>query len=61
MADRDNHRVVLLNAQLEYVKDLIPTSAGGLYTFAIALDEVTGKLYLASDTNKQISVFQLHD
>ena len=61
VADFSNHRVVLLNAQLEYVKDLIPTSAGGQSTFAIALDEFTGKLYLASDTNKLISVFQLHD
>ena len=62
VAEYGNHRVVLLNSHLEYVKDLIPTSAGGQYTFAIALDEVTGKLYLASDANKQIiSVFQLHD
>ena len=61
VADRDNHRVVLLNAQLESVKHLIPTSAGIRKIFAIALDEHSGKLYVPDDANKQIKVFQLHD
>ena len=61
VADYSNHRVVLLNSQLEYVKNLIPTLTRIRNIFAIALDEYNGKCYVSDDTNKQIYGFQLHE
>ena len=59
VADSGNNRVVLLNSNLEFVKDLIPPSAGINKIFALHLVEQNGKLYVSDNTNSKLTVFQL--
>ena len=59
VADSGNNRVVLLDSNLEFVKDLIPSSAGMKDICALHLVEQHGKLYVSDDTNDKLTVFQL--
>ena len=59
VADRGNNRVVLLDSNLEFVKNLIPPSAGIDGILALHLAEQHGKLYVSNDINHKLSVFQL--
>ena len=55
VADCPNHRVVLLNKQLEYVKDIIPASMNMSGIFVLFLDEDNGRLYLSDYNNSILS------
>ena len=55
----DYGRVLLLNSNLEYVKDVIPSSAGMKHILALCLEEHQGVLYVSDYDNKQLAVFHL--
>ena len=59
VADQGNNRVVLLDSNLEFVKDLILASAGINKIFALHLVEQNGKLYVSDNINYKLAVFQL--
>ena len=59
VADYTNKRVVLLNKQLEYVKDIIPASTKLDGIFTLYLDEKNGRLYLSDNNNKKLVIFDL--
>ena len=59
VADLLNGRVVLLNKQLEYVKDIIPASMNISGMFTLFLDEDNGRLYLSDNCNKKLAIFDL--
>ena len=59
VADQSNNRVVLLNKQLEYVKDIIPYSTKLNRIFTLFLDENNGRLYLSDFDNKKLVIFDL--
>ena len=60
VADHLNSRVVLLNKQLEYVKDIIPTSMNMSNIFTLFLDEDNGRLYLSDiNYNDNLAIFDL--
>ena len=51
--------MVLLNKQLEYVKDIIPTSMKMSYIFTLVLDEDSGRLYVSDYYKKKLAIFDL--
>ena len=57
VADYSNSRVVLLNKQLEYVKDIIPASMKMSRIFTLFLDEDNGRLYVSDYNNKKLAIF----
>ena len=59
VADYSNNRVVLLNKQLEYVKDIIPTSMKLNKIFTLFLDEDDGRLYVSDTCNKKLAIVAL--
>ena len=59
VADYMNNRVVLLNKQLEYVKDIIPSSMKLNHIFTLFLDEDNGRLYVSDYLNKKLATFDL--
>ena len=59
VADHSNNRVVLLNKQLEYVKDIIPKSMKLNRIFTLFLDEDNGRLYVSDYHNKKLAIFYL--
>ena len=59
VADFSNSRVVLLNEQLEYVKDIIPTSKNLNSIFTLFSDQDSGRLYVSDYYNKKLAIFDL--
>ena len=59
VADGGGNRVVLLDKNLEFVKDLIPASAGMEGVFAVCLEKQCGRLYVSGGDKKKLAVFQL--
>ena len=59
VADYNNSRVVLLDPQLEFVKDLIPSSVGTNKVYALYLDEHCGELWVSDYLNNKLVVFEL--
>ena len=59
VADHWNKRVVLLNKQLEYVKDIIPTSMKMVNIFTLFLDEDNGRLYVSDYNTMKLAIFDL--
>ena len=60
VADHLNSRMVLLDKQLNYVKELIPQSDDfNGYCFTACLDEDKGRLYSADYSNNRIAVYDL--
>ena len=59
VADFGNNRVVLLDSNLEFVKNLIPSSAGIKNNRVLHLAEKNEKLYVSDNTNHKLAVFQL--
>ena len=57
VADKSNNRVVLLDKELEYVKDLIPASANLKEIFTLYLDECKSRLYVGAGC--ELMVFEL--
>ena len=54
------NKVVLLNSELEFVKDIIPTSANIRFIDTICLDEYRGVLYVSDNARRTMSVFKLN-
>ena len=59
VADYGNNRVVLLDSNLEFAKDLIPASAGMKTIFAVCLEKQYDRLYVSDYCNNKLAVFQL--
>ena len=59
VADYMNNRVVLLNKQLEYVKDIIPASMKMSSIFTLFLDENNGRLYVSDYYKMKLAIFDL--
>ena len=59
VADYCNSRVVLLNKQLEYVKNIVPISMKLSLFFVLFLDEDNGRLYLSDYNNSKLAIFDL--
>ena len=57
VADHDNNRVVLLNKQLEYVRDIIPSSFNLSGCVTLFLDEDNARLYASNYNNQKVAIF----
>ena len=59
VADYSGHRVVLLNEELQFVKELIPQSSGMSYPFRLCLDRSRKKLLVSEWTSSRVVVFDI--
>ena len=57
VADTNNNRVIQMNASLEFIREIIPKSAGLTKPRRIHLNENTGHLYIAENNEKNIKIF----
>ena len=59
VADQGDQRIVLLNDELQFVKDLIPQSSGMTYPFRLCLDRSRKKLFVAEYNTRRVVVFDI--
>ena len=59
VADYIGNRVVLLNDELQFVKELIPQSSGTTYPFRLCLDRNRKKLFVAYFSIGRVIVFDI--
>ena len=59
VADHYANRIVLLNDELQFVKELIPQSSGMTYPFRLCLDRNRKKLFVAEYNNSRVVVFDI--
>ena len=60
VADYGAHRIVLLNDELQFVKELIPQSSGTKHPFRLCLDRNRKKLFVAEQHNTgRVVVFDI--
>ena len=57
VADSWNNRLVVLNKQMEYVQDIIPTSIKLYHIDTLFLDEDNSRLFLSDNCNSNLAVF----
>ena len=54
-----SHRVILLDDDLEFVKELIPQSTGLINPKGLFLDRNRKKIFVADYSNKRVIVFDV--
>ena len=57
VVDRNNDRIVQLNASLEFIREVIPQSVGLIKPYRMCLNEREGRLYVAELDRKRIFIF----
>ena len=59
VADYGAHRILLLNDELQFVKELIPQLSGTTYPFRLGLDRNRKKLFVAELYSNRVVVFDI--